>query len=317
MPPQLPPLGPDTLLSVAAEHFLFYAGVELGYARQSLTKYRDCFRQITRMIGDRPVATYIKDDLLTLKSRMLSKGNSVSRQVSILAALKRLLQFLRDEYELAVLDPASVVIPKRPRREVLFLTTDEVERFVAAIPLATERGKPSLNGIRFRALVEALLGSAMRIGELLSINRDQIDFANREARIIGKGNKERTVFFTDRALGWVSEYLKARTDDHPALFVCQDGQSRLKQPDIWRPFARVRKLAGLNKPVRPHLLRHTAATQLLFNGCPVGHIKEILGHERLETTCRYYLGLDHRAAKSAHQKYLVYRDESASQSLAA
>ncbi len=120
---------------------------------------------------------------------MLSKGNSVSRQVSILAALKRLLQFLRDEYELAVLDPASVVIPKRPRREVLFLTTDEVERFVAAIPLATERGKPSLNGIRFRALVEALLGSAMRIGELLSINRDQIDFANREARIIGKGNK--------------------------------------------------------------------------------------------------------------------------------
>src|SRR5271169_2038074 len=75
---------------------------------------------------------------------------------------------------------------------------------------------------------------------------------------------------------------------------------------IWRPFNRYRRLAGLNKPVRPHLLRHTAATQLLFNGCPVGHIKEILGHERLETTCRYYLGLDTRAAKLAHQRYLVY-----------
>jgi integrase/recombinase XerD len=58
--------------------------------------------------------------------------------------------------------------------------------------------------------------------------------------------------------------------------------------------------------VTPHILRHTAATQLLFNGCPVGHIKAILGHERLETTCRYYLGLDQRAAKEAHRKYLSY-----------
>src|SRR5205807_3021633 len=103
-----------------------------------------------------------------------------------------------------------------------------------------------------------------------------------------------------------SLYLKARTDNHPALFVCMGGKARLKRVDIWRPFTRYRKLAGINKPVTPHLLRHTAATQLLFNGCPVGHIKEILGHERLETTCRYYLGLDHRAAKSAHQRYLFY-----------
>jgi integrase len=65
-------------------------------------------------------------------------------------------------------------------------------------------------------------------------------------------------------------------------------------------------------------MRHTAATQLLFNGCPIGHIKEILGHERLETTCRYYLGLDHRAAKAAHQKYLRYEvQEAVADSLAA
>src|SRR5260370_39547050 len=87
------------------------------------------------------------------------------------------------------------------------------------------------------------------------------------------------------------------------------GKARLKRVDIWRPFTRYRKLGGINKPVTPHLLRHTAATQLLFNGCPVGHIKEILGHVRLETTCRYYLGLDHRAAKKAHQRYLVYESE--------
>jgi integrase/recombinase XerD len=77
----------------------------------------------------------------------------------------------------------------------------------------------------------------------------------------------------------VQRYLQARTDTHQALFVTQTGEARLSRPDIWRPFARCAKLAGLAKRVTPHLLRHTAATQLLFNGCPVGHIKEILGHE--------------------------------------
>jgi integrase/recombinase XerD len=198
-----------------------------------------------------------------------------------------------------------VTIPKRPRREVVYLTPDEVERFALAIPLTTAKNTIHHSGLRFRALVEALLGSAMRIGELLSLARKDIDFERKDARVIGKGNKERTVFFTDRSLFWLRSYLDIRTDDLPALFLSQNG-TRLSRTDIWRPFNRYRRLAGLNKPVRPHLLRHTAATQLLFNGCPVGHIKEILGHERLETTCRYYLGLDRRAAKAAHQQYLVY-----------
>src|SRR5438132_144176 len=146
----------------------------------------------------------------------------------------------------------------------------------------------------------------MRFGEALSLDRQATDFQNRAAKIVGKGNRQRTVFSTDRALFWIRAYLKARNTEHPALFVCQDGLSRLKRADMWRPFRRYRKIAGINKPVTPHLLRHTAATQLLFNGCPIGHIKEILGHERLETTCRYYLGLDHRAAKAAHQRFLVY-----------
>jgi site-specific recombinase XerD len=71
-------------------------------------------------------------------------------------------------------------------------------------------------------------------------------------------------------------------------------------------FARYRIKAGLTKKVSSHILRHTMATTLLFNGCPIGHIKELLGHERLDTTCRYYLGLDTRAAKAAHQQFLRY-----------
>jgi site-specific recombinase XerD len=242
---------------------------------------------------------------------MFEQGHSVCWQIVLLAATKRLLQYCRGQLGLAVIDSDAVTIPKRPRREVVYLTADEVDRFVRAIPLVTVRSQPHHLGLRFRALVEVLLGSAMRIGEVLSLNRTDIDFERKEARVIGKGNKERTVFFTERALLWLGRYLETRSDNSLPLFASQNGITRLKRTDIWRPFARYGKLAGLNKPVRPHLLRHTAATQLLFNGCPVGHIKEILGHERLETTCRYYLGLDKRAATLAHEQYLVYDAPSA------
>ena len=296
----------NSFLTAVTPGFLLHAKAELQFSDQTIVKYTDCLRQVVRMIGDRPVTDYSKDDVLHLKAGMLGRNHSVGRQVSILSAFKRLLQFCREELNLSVLDPASIAIPRRPRREVIFLKPEEVERFVASIRLYNLVDQPLEAGFRFRALAEALLGSAMRIGELLSLDREEIDVQNREARVIGKGNKQRTVFFTDRALSWISRYLAMRTDSHPALFSTQGGRSRLSRDDIWRPFARYRKLAGINKPVTPHLLRHTAATQLLFNGCPIGHIKEILGHERLETTCRYYLGLDQRAAKQAHQKYLTY-----------
>ncbi len=143
---------------------------------------------------------------------------------------------------------------------------------------------------------------------MLSLTREQIDYKNREVKVIGKGNKERIAFLTERAILWLNAYLEQRSDSRPSLFATIDGRRELKRTDIWRYFDRHRKLAKLTKPVRPHILRHTAATQLLFNGCPVGHIKEILGHSRLETTCRYYLGLDRRAAKEAHRKYLLYAE---------
>jgi site-specific recombinase XerD len=300
------PLAGEPRFSQVVPEFLHFARVELGFAEQSILKYRDCLRQIQRMIGDRAVTQYGPVDVLALKSSMIERGLSVSRQVSILAAFKRLLEYCQKQLALPVLDTAAILMPKRPRREVLYLTSEEVGRFVESIPVTTMRGKVHRPGLRFRALVEALLGSAMRISELLGLDRADVDFESREAKIIGKGNKERTAFFTERASAWLKRYLEIRKDQHPALFVCEDGQGRLKRTDVWRPFQRHRLISGLRKRVTPHLLRHTAATQLLFNGCPIGHIKEILGHERLETTCRYYLGLDHRAAKQAHQQFLVY-----------
>jgi integrase/recombinase XerD len=160
--------------------------------------------------------------------------------------------------------------------------------------------------LRFRTLVEVLLGTGARISEVLSLNRSDLRWELKEAKIIGKGNTERTLFFTDRALLWLERYLAQRWDDDDALFVTQgEHPRRLIQRDrVKDTFAVYRMKAGLTKRVSPHSLRHTMATTLLFNGCPIGHIKELLGHERLDTTCRYYLGLDQRAAKAAHQEFL-------------
>lgn len=300
------PLQNIPTLSESTSAFLLYAQVELGFAEQSLLKYRDCLRQVARILSDHAVTSYAKEDVRLLKSNLQNRRLSVHRQVSILLSLKRLLQFCRDERGLDVLDPSLITVPKRPRRDVQYLTPEEIEAFIGVISLLDSHGRMSIFGLRFRALVEVLLGTGMRIGEVLSLDREDIDWSRREAKIIGKGNRQRTVFFTNRALLWLERYLAARQDDDPSVFVNQRGGGRLKRTDIWRPFSRYRKKAGLKKRITPHWLRHTAATQLLFNGCPIGHIKEILGHARLETTCRYYLGLDHAAAKEAHQRFLVY-----------
>jgi integrase/recombinase XerD len=305
------PYNPDPKsFSALATEFLSWAEVEPNFSRETVQKYGECLKQVWKLVGDKQVAKVSKTDLLRLKSYWLSKHLSASRQMSLLLAFKRFLVFCQDEKNLPLaLEPKEIKPPKRPRREVVFLTPEEIEAFIATIPLTTYKGDVHQAGLRLRTVVEALLGTAMRISELLSLNRDSIDFERRDARIIGKGNKERTVFFTDRSLLWIKRYLDSRNDDSPSLFVCQNGRNRLRRDDLWRYFDRHRKLAAIKKKVRPHILRHTAATTLLFNGCPIGHIKAILGHERLETTCRYYLGIDQRAAKSAHHKYLNYGPE--------
>ena len=297
-------------LSELVSEFLAFVHVEAGFSRESVQKYEECLRRIEQLLGTFDPDCFDKADLLHLKSILISKVG-VSRQTQILLALRRFLLFCQDEKKMAVLDPQEIKPPRRPRRAVEFLTAEEVEAFAGSIRLLTHRGTPFMSGVRFKALVELLLGSAMRISEALSLNRGDIDFEKREAKIVGKGNKERTVFFTARSLHWLKNYLDTRTDDHEALFVTESGRNRLKRPDIWRFFKRFQEASGVKKRITPHLLRHTAATQLLFNGCPIGHIKEILGHERLETTCRYYLGLDHRAAKAAHEKFLLYSSSEA------
>jgi site-specific recombinase XerD len=102
------------------------------------------------------------------------------------------------------------------------------------------------------------------------------------------------------------EYLTRRKDSRDTLFVVCLAKPLTRDTALTWFRRRFRQEAGIKKKVTAHVLRNTVATTLLFNGCPIGHIREILDHEHLVTTCKYYLGADERAAKSARAKYLDY-----------
>ena len=246
--------------------------------------------------------------ILSLRRKMDQRGCGEARVAAILNALRSFLKFCRDVLRLAVLDSRHIRVPRIPRRDVEYLTKEEVDQYVRAIIGPGERwDEIPLVRLRFRALVEVLLGTGARISEVLSLDRRDVDSRSREVKIIGKGKKQRVLFFTERAIEWLGRYLESRRDDEPSLFVAGGSQPRrLIYDAVKTVFHRFARRARLKKKVTAHVLRHTVATTLLFNGCPIGHIKELLGHERLDTTCRYYLGLDVRAAGEAHQKFLRY-----------
>lgn len=311
MEPTLPDQGMPTstpTISQLVPGFMKHAQYDRCLSAETVRKYADCLQWVKRDIGDLPVGEIRLPHFTDLKQKIIMRGAGEARIGSMIFALKSFIRYCKDFLELQVMDPAKIIPPKRHRKEVVFLTKEEIERFVNSIKIQNDcRGKISvrLDGLRFRALVEVLLGTGMRISEALSLNRDSIDFEKMEAKIIGKGNKERTVFFSERSLEWVKYLLEQRTDQNEALFVTQGGNRWLKG-DINKLFQRHAKKAGIQKHLTPHTIRHSFATHLLFNGCPINHVKELLGHDRLETTCRFYLGLDKGKAKEAHGKFLNY-----------
>lgn len=308
------PLSPSTYcpkMSELVEGFLRHGQYDLTWSPETIRKYRECLGMIIRDIGDLPVTDIRLVHVTELKQKIIMRGAGESRVGSMVFALKSYLRYCKEIVELEVLEHTKIKPPKRHRREVLFLTNEEIEAFVSVIKIKNtweqkrKKSNVRMDGLRFRTLVEVLLGTGMRISEALSLNKDSINFENRDAKIIGKGSKERTVFFNDRSLEWVRYLLEERKDANEPLFISQKG-NRWDKGEVNKLFQRYSKKAGITKKLTPHILRHTMATNLLFNGCPISHVKEILGHDRLETTCRYYLGLDKSKAKEAHGKFLSY-----------
>jgi integrase/recombinase XerD len=290
-----------------AEEFLLYLQVEKRFASSSIVSYRSRIKCFVRDVGNIPIEEFTMNHIFKLKQILFERNNSEVFISVCLACIKGLLRYYRDQYSATLqINPDLIKLPTRPRREVTYLQSEEIQRFRDAIDTR------KIHGLRFRTLVETLLGSGMRISEALSLDRNSIDFTTKEAKVIGKGNKERTVFFSDDAIYWIRTYLEKRTDEHEALFVTSfslkdAGVRRLRNQDSSKYFKTIRNKAGINKKVTPHCLRHCFASHLAFNNCPFTEIKTLCGHSRLETTIKYYIGLtDKLKAKTAQETYLHY-----------
>ncbi|MDQ2680214.1 MAG: tyrosine-type recombinase/integrase [Candidatus Eremiobacteraeota bacterium] len=196
---------------------------------------------------------------------------------------------------------AEVPPPKAPKRLPQVMSEPEVTRLLKT----KVAGKTDFQRLRDAAIMELLYASGIRRAELVGLNLSDVDLDRRLMRVIGKGNKQRTVFMNQSAADAIRQYIgvRLRTSDE-ALFLSRR-KTRLSHRQAWVIFRTFAQLSGLTKHVTPHVMRHSFATHLLENGADLVTIKELLGHESLSTTQIYTnVSLEHmrRSYEEAHPR---------------
>ena len=168
---------------------------------------------------------------------------------------------------------------------------------------ALELMRDNCTELRDLAIIDMLASTGMRIGEMVLLNREDIDFNERECVVLGKGNKERIVYFDARTKIHLQNYLHSRKDDNPALFVSlQSPHNRMSIGGIEARLREFGKRLGLNK-VHPHKFRRTLATMAIDKGMPIEQLQKLLGHKRIDTTLQYAM-VKQSNVKIAHRKYI-------------
>ena len=157
--------------------------------------------------------------------------------------------------------------------------------------------------VRDLAIIDMLASTGMRVGELVKLDRNDIDFANRECIVLGKGNKQRKVYFDARTKIHLQRYLNGRKDDNPALFVTlQRPYNRLQISGGEIRLRRLGEKLNLNK-VHPHKFRRTLATMAIDKGMPIEQVQQLLGHQSVDTTLQYAM-VNQSNVKQSHRRYI-------------
>ncbi len=222
-----------------------------------------------------------------------------------LVSLRSFFRYLLKQ-KLKVLSPEMIELGKQRDRTIKFLTADELERLFNAVKT------DNIQGIRDRAILEVLFSTGLRVSELVSLNRDQVNLEKGEFGVIGKGGKARVVFLSKKAKEWLSKYLEKRTDPYLPLFIRYSGPKpkegltaenlRLSVRSIERLIEKYRKIAMLPFRISPHALRHSFATDLLSHGADLRSVQEMLGHKNISTT-QIYTHVTNVRLKEIHEKF--------------
>ncbi len=291
--------------------YVEYLEVERGRSSKTAENYSHYLERLIDFAGDIEVveitAELVRRYRLWLNRHVNDNGESLSTitQNYHLIALRGFLAYLAKR-DITSLSPEKIELPKVARKQVTFLSVDEIGRLIEAVPAD---GSPV--HLRDAAIIELLFSSGLRVSELASLNRDHINTKRREFMVRGKGQKDRAIFISQRAADKIEEYLASRTDSLPALLLNYSRNSqtdtsgnyrRLSTRSIQRMISKYARLAGITKHVTPHTMRHSYATNLLMNGADIRSVQTMLGHSDISTT-QVYTHVTDQHLREVYEKF--------------
>jgi len=298
-------------LSNAITSFLEHLEVEKHRSQKTIRMYDFYLREFASQTGAESTDGISLEKVRGFRRFLHRKENNrgdtlaVTTQNYYMIALRSFLKFLQMS-DIEALAPEKIELAQVKQRQVGFLDGTDLSRLLEA-PMAVDQA--DILQKRDRAILELFFSTGMRVSELASLKKDQINLKKDEWSIRGKGRKVRTVYITNQARYFIEEYFKARQDMSPFVFVRHDrAGAAAEEPkpistrSIQRMMTKYGQVAGITKQVPPHVLRHSFATDLLANGADIRSVQMMLGHESIVTT-QVYTHVTNRRLKEQHAKF--------------
>lgn len=295
----------------AKRQFLEHIEIERGRAVKTIENYDRYLSRYFAQMGVKKTTDIseknIREFRLWLNRQPGTGSDSMKRRTQnyYMIALRAFLKFLRKR-DIECISPERIELAKLPERELDLITTNELNRLIAAPKEALAKEKDEDKRRRFlrdSAILELLFSTGLRVSELCSLNSD-LDLSRDEFSVRGKGEKVRVVFLSGAAKDAVRAYLKARNDMEEALFVDgrPDAMHRITPRDVQRHLKAYAARAGITKKVTPHVLRHVFATDLLSNGADIRSVQQLLGHASINTT-QIYTHITDAHLREVHKRF--------------
>ena len=263
-----------------------------GCSEKSLSYYEATIRAMLNTL-EKGVKEIVTDDIRGYLTKYQSEKQSSRVTIdNIRRILSSFFSWLEDE-DYILKSPVRRIHKVKTASNIKETYSDETLELI----------RDNCDEIRDLALIDILASTGMRIGELVLLNRTDINFNERECVVFGKGDKERMVYFDARTKLHLQAYLDSRCDDDPALFVSLKAPySRISIGGIESRLRNMGRNLGINK-VHPHKFRRTLATMAIDKGMPIEQLQQLLGHKRIDTTLQYAM-VKQSNVKNAHRKFI-------------
>ncbi|MBL1432017.1 MAG: site-specific tyrosine recombinase XerD [Gammaproteobacteria bacterium] len=285
------------------ERFIDVLWVENGLSHNTLSAYRSDLSQLAlwQRKNNHELSGLTREHLLRYLAHVQQLGKSSRSSARMLSSVKRLFQYLIRESEINTDPTAQIDSPRYLKSLPSSLTESDTEALLNAPDTNTAQG------LRDQSMLETLYASGLRVSELIGLQLSQLNLNDGFVRVVGKGNKERLVPLGDNARVSLQQYLATARPEllherqSDAVFVSNRGQGMTRQT-FWHLIKRYVVIAGINKAVSPHTLRHAFATHLLNHGADLRVLQMLLGHSNLSTT-QIYTHVAKERLKSIHAQH--------------